>query len=311
LNRRLVSSLLALGTVTLWGASFPLTKAALDYLGPTAVAFMRWAISAGALILWLAWKRRLPAALQLLRRDGRSAVWVALTGITLFYFLENLALRYTTATNAGVLSNFISVFLVLIGTLWLGERLTGVEWGALAAAFAGAVIVSQGAGHLKLAGAGLAGDLLMLAASFLGAVYSVGGKGLTTRYPADVVTTVIATLGAFFLLPLALIESGGAGGFVRDLSSLPWQAWAGLLLLGLGAGALANLWWLQLLSHTDASRAALVLFLVPVVSTTLAVVWLGEPLTPTIVLGALLVLAGVVVVQQHTEAARRQAASDS
>jgi len=309
LSRRLVLYLLALGTVILWGASFPLTKAALDYLGPTTIAVMRWAISAGALILWLAWKRSLPVAVEMLRRDGRTAVWVALVGITLFYFLENLALRYTTATNAGVLSNFISVFMVLIGTIWLGERLSGVEWGAMAAAFAGAVIVSQGAGHLQFAGAGLVGDLLMLAASLFGAIYSVGGKGLVARYPADVVTTVVATLGALFLLPVALIESGGPGGLNAVLLTLPWQTWGALLLLGLGAGALANLWWLQLLSHTDASRAALALFLIPVVSTVLAVVWLGEPLTPTIILGALLVLAGVVIVQQHTGAARRQAAS--
>ena len=310
MSRRLVLYLLALGTVSLWGASFPLTKAALDYLGPTTIALMRWAISAGALILWLAWKRRLPVAVQMLRQDGRTAVWVALVGITLFYFLENLALRYTTATNAGVLSNFTAIFMVLIGTLWLGERLAGVEWAAMAAAFVGAVIVSQGAGHLQLAGGGLAGDLLMLAASLFGAVYSVGGKGLVARYPADVVTTVVATLGAVFLLPIALIESGGPGGLTAALLTLPWQAWAALLLLGLGAGALANLWWLQLLSHTDASRAALALFLMPVVSTILAVVWLGEPLTLTIVLGALLVLAGVVVVQQHTGSARRQAAGN-
>ena len=307
MSRRRLPILLALGTVTLWGASFPLTKAALDYLGPTTIALIRWTISAGALLLWLAWKRKLPVAAQMLRRDIRTVIWVALTGITLFYFLENLALRYTTVTNAGVLSNFISIFLVLIGTFWLGERLTGAEWGALAVAFVGAVIVSQGAGHLALAGAGLIGDLLMLAASFLGAIYSVGGKGLTTRYPADVATTVIAGVGALFLLPLALIESGGAGGFAADVQALPWQAWAGLLLLGLGAGALANLWWLQLLSYTDASRAAAVLFLVPVVSTTLAVVWLGEPLTPAIVLGALLVLAGVIVVQQQAERTRRAA----
>ncbi len=169
--------------------------------------------------------------------------------------------------------------------------------------------MSQGAGHLTLAGAGLAGDLLMLAASFLGAVYSVGGKGLSERYPADVVTAVIATLGALFLLPLALIESGGVRGFADALAALPWQVWAGLLLLGLGSGALANLWWLQLLSHTAASPRALILFLIPVVSTTLAVTWLGEPLTPTIVIGAVLVLASVIIVQQHTENARRQAAA--
>jgi drug/metabolite transporter (DMT)-like permease len=301
--------LLALGTVCLWGASFPLTKSSLDYLGPTAVALMRWAISAGALILWLAWKRRLPAAAQLLRRDGRTALWVAAVGITLFYFLENMALRFTTATNAGVLSNLTAVFMVLIGTIWLGERLSAVEWGAVAAAFLGAVIVSQGAGHLQFAGAGLAGDLLMLAASLFGAVYSVGGKGLVARYPADVVMTVVATLGALMLLPIALIESGGPRELAATLLTLPPQAWAALLLLGLGAGALANLWWLQLLSRTGASRAALALFLIPVVSTVLAVAWLGEPLTPTTILGALLVLAGVVVVQQHTSGARRRAAS--
>ncbi len=129
MNRRFVSALLALGIVTLWGASFPLTKAALDYLGPTSVAFVRWAISAVALVLWLTWKRRLPVAMQVLRHDGRTAVWVALTGITFFYFLEHRALRYTTVTNAGVLSNFIPVFMVLIGTVSLGERLTEVEWG--------------------------------------------------------------------------------------------------------------------------------------------------------------------------------------
>lgn len=244
----------------------------------------------------------------MLRADGRTAVWVALTGITMFYFLENLALRYTTATNAGVLSNFTSVFMVLIGTIWLGERLSGVEWGALAAAFLGAILVSQGAGHLQLAGAGLAGDLLMLAASLFGAIYSVGGKGLAARYPPDVVTTVVAALGALFLLPLALIESGGAGRFAADVLALPMQVWAALLLLGLGAGALANLWWMQLLSRVEASRAALILFLIPVVSTVLSVAWLGEPLTLTIVAGALLVLAGVVIVQQQAEHARREAA---
>ena len=304
MSRRLVLFLLALGTVLLWGASFPLTKAALTYLDPIAIALLRWTISAAALLAWLAWQRKLPAAVQLLRQDGRTALWVALTGITLFYFLENLALRYTTATNAGVLSNFISVFMVLIGVIWLGERLLRVEWGAVGAAFAGAALVSQGSGHLAFGGTGLLGDLLMLAASLLGAIYSVGGKGLVARYPADVTTTVVATLGALLLLPLALLEAGSLSGFGTALVALPWQVWAALLLLGLGAGALANLWWLRLLSRTDASRAAMTLFLIPVISTVIAVVWLGEPLTATILLGAGLVLAGVIVVQRRTGDAR-------
>ena len=294
---RLSLYVMALGTVALWGASFPLTKAALSYTGPTAIAFLRWMVSALFLVGWLALaSRRSPAPglktmKELLAARWRTVAWVALIGITLFYFLENLALRYTTATNAGVLSNLTSVFMVLIGALLLRERLTRIEWLALAAAFTGSVLVSQGAGHLALGGPGLIGDTLMIAATIFGAVYSIGGKGLSERYPAKVVTTAVAAAGALFLLPLALIE-----GLRLDL---PLPAWGAIVLLGIGAGALANLWWLELLARTTASRAALALFLIPLISASLSVVFLHEPMTPLLVLGSALVLAGVLAVQRR------------
>lgn len=294
---RFVLYAMALGTVTLWGASFPLTKAALDYTGPTAIAFLRWIISALFLVGWLALSgRKEPAAglktmKELLAARWRTVVWVAMVGITLFYFLENLALRYTTATNAGVLSNLTSVFMVFIGALLLHERLSRIEWLALAAAFSGSALVSQGAGHLSLGGPGLKGDALMIAATLFGAIYSIGGKGLSERYPATVVTTAVSTAGSLFLLPLALAE-----GLRLDL---PLAAWGAIALLGIGAGALANLWWLELLARTTASRAALVLFLVPVISATLSVTFLREPVTPLLVLGSVLVLAGMLVVQRR------------
>jgi len=75
-----------------------------------------------------------------------TSLWVALTGITLFYFLENLALRYTSVINAGVLANLTAVFLALLGTLWLHERLTRIEGAAIGVAFLGAALVSQGSG---------------------------------------------------------------------------------------------------------------------------------------------------------------------
>ncbi len=316
MSRRLALYLMAAGTVTLWGASFPLTKAILAWLGPTMIAFLRWCISAaflfGWLIVadrpltrsanprrgqWLAGRPGLAAAVQLLRRDGKTVVWVAFTGITLFYFLENLSLRYTTATNAGVLANLTSVFIVLVSAVWLAERLGAAEWLAVGVAFLGAVLISLGAGHLTVSGPGLGGDALMVVASFFAAVYSVGGKGLVARYPAPVVTAVVAAVGALFLLPLAILEG--------STLAAPAEAWGGLLLLGIGSGALANLWWLSVLSRTTASRAGMSLFLIPVVSTAIAVVFLHEPLTLTMLIGALLVLGGVAVAERHEQGARR------
>lgn len=294
--RRLVLYLLALGSVVAWGASFPITKAALTYASPTAVAFLRWAISAALLTGWLALAGRsnpehaLGEARRVLQLRWRTVAWVALTGITLFYFLQNLALRYTTATNAGVLANLTSVFMVIIGAWVLRERLKPVEWAAIATAFVGSALVSQGAGHLTVGGSGLMGDLLMVLASFFGAVYSVGGKGLSERHAPVVVLTLVAGAGALFLLPVALIDG--------LTLTMPPAAWGLIFLLGAGSGALGNLMWLSLLRYTSASRAALVLFLIPVISASMSVLLLGEPITPLLIVGAALVLGAVMVAQR-------------
>jgi drug/metabolite transporter (DMT)-like permease len=132
----------------------------------------------------------------------------------------------------------------------------------------------------------------MILGSFFAAVYSIGGKKLAERYPPGIVTTAVAALGALFLLPLALIE-----GLRFDL---PWHTYGILLLLGLGSGALANLWWMAILATTDASRAALALFLIPLIAAGLSVALLHEPITLWLVVGAALVLAGVIVVQRRT-----------
>jgi len=85
------------------------------------------------------------------------------------------------------------------------------------------------------------------------------------------------------------------------------MAWGALLLLGLGAGALANIWWLRILGATTAARAGMTLFLIPLISTAVAVVALGEPLTPLVVVGALLVLAGVALVERdRAQTAKRK-----
>jgi drug/metabolite transporter (DMT)-like permease len=132
---------------------------------------------------------------------------------------------------------------------------------------------------------------MMVAATFLAALYSIGGKRLVAEYAPDTVIAVVAALGTLSLLPLALWEG-------LELR-LPAAAWGALLVLGLGSGALANLWWMQILGHTTASRAGVILLLVPVVSTAMAVLFLDETLHPLVLLGGVLVLAGVAIVERQ------------
>jgi drug/metabolite transporter (DMT)-like permease len=309
MRQRLHLYLLAVAIAALWGASFPVTKAALGWLGPFSIALLRWVISAVALFGWLAWRGRLGEASAALRHDGRTITWVAAAGVTLFYALENLSLRYTTAVNAGILANLTGIFIVLLAAAWLKERLRPIEWAATLAAFLGAALISQGPGRASLSASSVWGDLMMVAGTLFGAAFSVGGKRLLTpglgprTYPADVLTALVSAIGAAFLLPLALWE----GLSLR----LPLEAWAAILVLGLGSGALANLVWLYLLARMPAARAGILLLLVPVFSTGLSVIVLHEPLSPVVVGGGVLVVAGVALTQRQGEQPAQQPGAPS
>ena len=301
MTRQLRLLAMASGAVIFWGVSFPLTKGLLHYIGPLSIAFIRWTISALFLMLWLTRGKdrasrspfgQLPVAARLLSTSWPSVLWISLTGVTVFYAGENVALRYTTATNASVLSNLTSIFMVFIGFVWLRERLSATEWLAAALAFGGAALVSQGSGHFSLSSTGLRGDLLMVLVSLSGAAYSIGSKQLVASWPAEAIITAVAAVGAAGLLPLALLEGLHL--------NLPLTAWGMLITLGIGAGALANLWWIIILSQTTAARASLIIYFVPLVSTTLAVTLLDEPLTGTLILGGAMVLAAMVLADRHT-----------
>jgi len=156
--------------------------------------------------------------------------------------------------------------------------------------FAGAILVSMPDGGLRLQNAHLLVDGLTLLAGLCAAIYTVHGKQLVARYSPTVVTALAIGFGAAFLLPLAVWE-----GLAIPRS---WEVCAALLTLGLGSGALANLWWWRILQRVDAARAATFLLVVPVVSTLLAVFALKETMPGLAPLGALLVLVGVYMTQR-------------
>jgi drug/metabolite transporter (DMT)-like permease len=117
------------------------------------------------------------------------------------------------------------------------------------------------------------------------ALYFVMGKRLVERHPPLIVTSAAAILGTAALIPLALVEN--------HWRSPTWPALLAVVVLAIGPGLLANLWWWQTAQWLEASRAAVYVYLIPLITMVLAVVLLREPLVPAQVAGAALVLSGV------------------
>lgn len=86
-----------------------------------------------------------------------------------------------------------------------------------------------------------------------------------------------------------------------DVASIDGTSW--WLLAGIGAvgTTLAFTAFLIAAGLNPASRLALTGYSVPVVAVTLAVIFLGETLTPAILGGAVLIVAGVILAERFTE----------
>ena len=119
------------------------------------------------------------------------------------------------------------------------------------------------------------------------------GKPLLARAAPLAVTTWAAILGALPLLPLGL----------PGLAEVRWSAlstprWLLIAYLSAGTIALANLLWYWSLARWPTTRVVAFSNLIPLVATAIAVGAGQEPLSGSLVLGAVAVLGGVAVAQR-------------
>ena len=93
-------------------------------------------------------------------------------------------------------------------------------------------------------------------------------------------------------LPIGIVNT------VRfDYASLTWGHWGGLLYLSLGTSIFAYFLWYYALERVEASKVSIFSNLQPVLTTILAVVLLGQVVTPTFVVGGVIAVAGVILTQ--------------
>ena len=276
--------------VCLWGLAPVATSAAVGHLSPLPLLLIRLAMASLVLLPW-AW----PVFRKLRRRSAARLVAAGLLGLVGYNLPVTAGLRWLPAATAGLLLATEPVWVMIIGRLFLGERDRTDQgaraWLGSAAALVGVAVL---AGPGAIGGVGgdyraLAGTGLVLAATLSFAAYTVVLRPLSSELgavPATAAATVVGSapyLGTAWLLP-------GAG-----LAHLGASVWAELAFLGLGCTAAGLLLWSVAVMAGDITRVSLLLYLEPVVSVLGAAVFLGERVTPAMIGGGLVIMAGVVI----------------
>ncbi len=282
MNRRRADLALLFNAV-IWGSTFILVKEAVGYVSPLLFLAIRFSLATVALLLLFrgGWKWRRRATAKMFAAG-------ALAGVFLFsgYAFQTIGLRLTSAPKSAFLTGLATVMVPLLGALVYRVK-PGISevFGVLIATFGMGLMTIQG--PIESIGRG---DLLTLAGAmaFAGHILTLGHFSQKIGYELLSVTQVgVAAISAISLFWWA------------ETPRFHWHPvvlWA-ILITGLFCTALAFTIQAWAQRYTTSTRTALIYALEPVVAWVTSFAVAGEGLSGRAAVGAVLILAGVLMVE--------------
>lgn len=292
MKTKFAGHLLAIVTVVIWSTTFISTKVLLRTFEPIEILVLRFVT--GYLVLWLICPKFLKTGS--LKQEAMYAL-AGLSGITFYYMLENTALKYTMASNAGVIISTAPFFTAVLAHM-INKNEDRFRWNffvGFVAALAGIFFISFNGSKMQL---NPAGDLMIVGAALSWAVYCVILRKINTfGHPLILRTRRIFAWGTAMFLPCLPFT-----GFDISAADILQPVNIGnLLFLGIGACALCFIMWNQAVSVIGAVSANFYIYLTPVVTLIASALFLSEPITPLLILGTVLTLAGLVLSEMKTK----------
>ena len=287
-NKETWFHLIAVLTVCIWGSTFIATKTLINQ-GLTPVEIFTYRFSLAYLCLLAFCHQKLMANTW---RDEGLFLLAGLTGGSLYFISENSALEITMASNVSLIVCTTPVLTVLLSSFFFKEKLRkGFIAGSLVALSGVTLVVFNGSVFLKL---NPFGDCLTLLAALSWAFYSLILRQMGNKY-----STLFITRKVFFygLITMILYLPFAPSSFHLERLCYP-LVYGNLLFLGIVASMLCYLSWNACVRIIGASRASNYLYINPLVAVWASHLFLSEPITPTALLGAGLIIGGVYIVEK-------------
>lgn len=276
-------------SMALVGSYVALSKPLVAAIPLFALAFLRFAIAAVAMLPWT-----LPRADEapLAPRERLLLFAMSFLGNFLFSICMLAGVSLSTATAAGVIMATLPAVVAAGSRLFLREHLGGRALAAIALAVLGIVLLQFARPADDAArGAALLGNLLLFGAVLCEAAYVIIGKRLAgVRSPLRV-SALINLWGLALMTPLGLWQLARF-----DLAQLTPSLWLLLLFYALAASLFAVWLWMSGLRHVPANHAGVFTVALPVTATLIGVLLLGESFTALHAAALLLASAGVVLI---------------
>jgi drug/metabolite transporter (DMT)-like permease len=276
----------------LWGSSFVVIKAGLEYVDVVWFAFLRMLLAS---VLGLAGIRVLSGTPSASLLRDRS-LWFLGVSSGAAFVLQNIALLYTTAGKTSLLVN-----LNVIGVAMLSWRVHGERFGthgilALALGSVGLVLLTTNGDLSALATGQTLGDLLALITAVIWAFFTIISKQVVSRAGVVVshVSTLILAMTAVTLTPIALLSEPA------QIARIEPFGWLLIVYTALFCTTIPYFLWNLGLTKLSATNSALILLIEILVASVGGFIFFHESLGFVAAVGAFLIVAAIILTTRRS-----------
>ena len=278
---------LAFIVMTIWGATFASSKTLIVHGMPEVyIFFLRFIIAYVPLAAishrkWMAdnW------------RDELIMLLLGITGGSAYFMAENFGLHFAQSTDVAFIIAFTPLLTTLVAWIFHQERqqiTRGFVLGLCIAMAGITLLIFKGDFQMQPS---LLGDSLALLAALRWAFYSLLIKPVARRYSVTFITRKVFFYGWVTILPFL-------GGYsFKDTMALLTEpvVTANLLFLAVVASFLCYLWWNIVLEKIGVLKSSYYLYVNPVASAVVSMLFMDEVMNLSIAMGLVLILLGVMV----------------
>jgi len=303
-RRRLIDIGLLVLVNLMWAGQYPAYKIATAKMGPVTVSAWTFLVAGIILLPFLFWQNRSDSERKKVgphkpspdrhfwtHQNLVSFTMVGILGLVPASAFLAWGIERSTASNAALLYLTVPIITAVLAAIILHERMTKVRWAGLSISLIGVLVLSGfDLRHMQLGNARyFFGNILVLLACTSSSFYNVYSKELLRRLSPLEVLVCGYYLAVLVSLPLLIWVEPFSLSSLRNYSVSTWLA---LLVLSVLSWGLAMVLWMFLLTRLDVSQASISIYLLPLLGALISVATLKEAVTPALLLGGFVTLAG-------------------
>ena len=279
--------MLILATI-FWSGNFIAGRSIRGEIDPLSLNFIRWIVALIAFAPFV-WRRCIQHRRTILKQ-WQLLIGLGATGIAAFHTMVYFSLRETTSINALLILSVAPTLIIIGAGILQGLTSSRVQYIGISISLLGAGILITRLDPLILLNLDFNhGDVWMMAAVVVWTAYSLLLVKRPDELPQDVTLAVSMFAGIIMMTPLLLI-------FSHALILAPsWELWITVSYISLFASLIAFACWSLGVTALGPGRAGQFVHLMPVFGTVLSFIILDEKISAIQILGALVVLSGIIL----------------